>query len=231
MVRVDVGRDRRIGAPRDDNLESVRAFGQQSGDAGLAQAGQGPAILVESVNEQHQPASRGGRLRHGLREQAAAQQVTFGKRGELRGCSPVIAASWSSRPSVKAALSAWLARRAVTKNDTTHTSGGGCRTNQDINADLPARAGACHHTYASSPAHQAASSSNSSARSRRSSGDELPALRRRMLGGPARRATRLITAMHPKTAPHGPSIRIDLPLLGHRSMAGADALSCAGLGA
>jgi hypothetical protein len=38
-------------------------------------------------------------------------------------------------------------KRAVTKNETTCTPGGGCSTNHDISADLPAQAGPRHHIY------------------------------------------------------------------------------------
>ena len=78
--------------------------------------------------------------------------------------SPMRAASWSSSASVNATLSAWVARRAVTKNDRTSTPAGGCSTNVDMSAVLPAQGPACHQTYGSSPAQNAASSASSSSR-------------------------------------------------------------------
>jgi hypothetical protein len=48
---------------------------------------------------------------------------------------------------VKASRVSWAASRAVMKNEITTTPGGGWSTNVDINADLPAQAGARHHTY------------------------------------------------------------------------------------
>ena len=90
-------------------------------------------------------------------------------------CSPVTAASWSSSSSVNAVLSAWVARGAVMKNEITQVPGGGCRTSQDISADLPARGPACHRTYPSSPpAHQLASSFSSSSRPSSCSGAMSP---------------------------------------------------------
>ena len=60
----------------------------------------------------------------------------------------------------------WAASRAVMKNATTRTPDGGCSTNVDINADLPAHAGACHHIYGPRPGsvQYASSSCNSASR-------------------------------------------------------------------
>ncbi|MFD0202127.1 MULTISPECIES: hypothetical protein [Saccharothrix] len=52
--------------------------------------------------------------------------------------------SCSSTLSMNAVRSFCAARRAVMKNDTTRTPGGGFSTNVDINADLPDHAGARH---------------------------------------------------------------------------------------
>ena len=59
--------------------------------------------------------------------------------------SSATAASCSTIASVKATLSAWPARRRVTKNDTTLTPAGGWTTNQAARADFPAQASARHH--------------------------------------------------------------------------------------
>ena len=58
------------------------------------------------------------------------------------------------------------------KNATTRTPAGGCSTNVDINADFPAHAGACHHTYGPRPGsvQYAASSRNSASRPTSSGG-------------------------------------------------------------
>ena len=88
-----------------------------------------------------------------------------------RSC-PSSSASCSSTTSVKASRVSWAPSRAVMKNATTRTPAGGCSTNVDINADLPAHAGARHHTYGPRPGsvQYAASSRNSASRPTSSGG-------------------------------------------------------------
>jgi hypothetical protein len=69
-----------------------------------------------------------------------------------------------------ASLSAWPMRRPVMKNDTTSTPVGGCRTNHDARALLPAHGSACHHVYASAPAQKSAQSASSVSRPMSGSG-------------------------------------------------------------
>ncbi len=54
--------------------------------------------------------------------------------------------SCSTKASVNASESAWVASRAVMKNETTSTPSGGLSTNVDISADLPAHGAACQYT-------------------------------------------------------------------------------------
>ena len=72
--------------------------------------------------------------------------------------------SCSIMASRNASLSAWPLRRPVMKNDTTSTPAGGCRTNHDARALLPAHGPACHHVYGSAPAQNSAQSASSSSR-------------------------------------------------------------------
>ena len=80
------------------------------------------------------------------------------------------ALSCSIMASRNASLSAWPMRRPVMKNDTTSTPAGGCRTNHDARALLPAHGPACHHAYGSAPAQNSAQSASSSSRPMSGSG-------------------------------------------------------------
>ena len=73
MVMVDVGGQRRVGPPRDDDPQPVRGpLGQASGDARQPGAGQRPAVLVQAVNDQDQPPPGSYRLVRCLFQQLAA---------------------------------------------------------------------------------------------------------------------------------------------------------------
>ena len=85
MVGVDVGGQRRVGPAGDDDPQPVRgALGQAGGDAGQPGAGQGPAVLVQAVDDQHQPPPGLHRPCRGLLQQLAAQPVPRRSRRQRR---------------------------------------------------------------------------------------------------------------------------------------------------